>query len=553
MLDAESVAGHAFSRRSALKRSAGVMALLSSTAAFETLAGTPASAKVRHRHAFSEPQFSDIQVDLGAFFPAAQTLNDGGGDVQVGFPPVFALIQPASLNRTPNVVDKAKFAIALDTIEDAFPASPSGLLFQSIGYGIPYFNRLDQRVVSAHMPKTLAEGQSPLIESVAFPTDVVDGLVGGKNAIIPNVIKARFNVNVVIERNDVVIQSRSDNLANLTNANLWLQGSNNLNGHFVLSPDFDGLFTFQTPRIQFVQQGMPRKVADANNLEFAPRMNPFSTMAMGFIDQQTNSAGPAQIVTFQGNSSAVLTTAKSGDYFDNATIQHLAHTIEDLFAFYATPEQDGKKGEPFTERIQYMFRSNQLGTTNGLPDSNVGNADQFTNGGGPSLLNNVFDGTGAALAAAQDSAGQFTATNATLNATFTGTPRIGHEESLQEFSRAADGTPLHIRADGPGYDSMDVPAFNTSGTGTSQSVFPTPGTDVAAGSNQFKLQFTIYVPTAQLFAQMRTATAAQDLQAKFLDDDGDNGLERFITATRRQNFLVPPRRHRSFPLTELEI
>lgn len=30
-----------------------------------------------------------------------------------------------------------------------------------------------------------------------------------------------------------------------------------------------------------------------------------------------------------------------------------------------------------------------------------------------------------------------------------------------------------------------------------------------------------------------------------------NGLERFITATRRQNFLIPPRRHRAFPLIEL--
>jgi hypothetical protein len=34
-------------------------------------------------------------------------------------------------------------------------------------------------------------------------------------------------------------------------------------------------------------------------------------------------------------------------------------------------------------------------------------------------------------------------------------------------------------------------------------------------------------------------------------DPDDNGLERFLTATRRQNFLVPPRRHRAFPLLEL--
>jgi hypothetical protein len=34
-------------------------------------------------------------------------------------------------------------------------------------------------------------------------------------------------------------------------------------------------------------------------------------------------------------------------------------------------------------------------------------------------------------------------------------------------------------------------------------------------------------------------------------DSSDNGLERFMTVTRRQNFLVPPRRHRAFPMLEL--
>jgi hypothetical protein len=96
--------------------------------------------------------------------------------------------------------------------------------------------------------------------------------------------------------------------------------------------------------------------------------------------------------------------------------------------------------------------------------------------------------------------------------------------------------------DGPGVDAMDVPAFQT---------FPgQPATP--AGSPQFKLQFLIFVPTADFFAQLRTNAAAQDLQHEFLDDeDDDNGLERFLTATRRQNFLVPPRRHRAFPLLEL--
>jgi hypothetical protein len=424
----------------------------------------------------------------------------------------------------------------------------------SVSYGLPYFNRLNQDIVSDHIPTDLASGEPVLIEAVPMDTDVVGGFVGGPNAIFPGVQKVRFNVDVVIEKNDVLLHTRSDNLSNLTNINAWLQGSNTLNGRHVRSPHFRGLFNFETPRVQFLKIGMPKQVAEANGFEFAGRMNPDSAMAMGFIDQQTDSSGPAEIVTFVGNSSAHLTSAKAGDYFDNGTIAHFSHDIDDLFAFFATPEQESQLqggGEPFTERVQYMFRSNQLGTQHGIPSE--GNADQFTNGGGPAFINNVFQGTGAALAGAQDSAGLFTPTNATLNATFTGKPRIGHEAALQEFSRAADGTPLHIRMDGPGFDSMDVPAFNTAGVANvvNDGTFATPGTNVPAGSNQFKLEFIVFVPTAQLFANMRNAAAAQKAQKEFNVDAGDNGLERFITATRRQNFLVPPRRHRAFPLIEL--
>jgi hypothetical protein len=108
---------------------------------------------------------------------------------------------------------------------------------------------------------------------------------------------------------------------------------------------------------------------------------------------------------------------------------------------------------------------------------------------------------------------------------------------LQQSSRAADGTPIHIRMDGPGFDNLDV----------------------LDGSNQPKLQFTIFVPTADFFATMRANQAALKYQAfeqgrggstTGTVDSDDNGLERFLTATRRQNFLVPPRSRRAFPLRE---
>jgi hypothetical protein len=546
----DDVFGRTASRRSALK--AGAAAVVASQAAvLEQFVVAP------RRPAFAAPAFSDIQFDIGRFmvpgtFSAPGTFNDGAGNVVAGFGPIFTLFAPARLSRNPTKADQAVLANALSTIEAHFDASPSGLLIVSVSYGVPYFNRLPQALVQSRVPRLLSNpNRSVLEESPAFPTDVVSGVVGGPGAVIPNVKKDRFNVNVVIENNDILFQFRSDSTANLANALAWLEGSGNLHGQVIPSPAFNGLLLFQTPRLQFMQPGLPRRMADSaaasspNLYEFHTRVNPNSPMVMGFADQAVDSSAPtADVVTFVGSSHARLTNARPGDYFDNGCIAHFSHVIDDLYQFYSLPNQDANRpgGEPFTERVQYMFRSNQLGTPHGIPHE--GNADQFNNGGGPAFINNVFQGTGAVVNGARDAGGLFTPSNSTLDATFTGTPRVGHEAGLQRVSRAADGTPLHIRNDGPGFDAMDVPAFRT---------FPGPGgVDVPAGSNQFKLQFIIFVPTSEFFRAMRVSVAAQDLQHQFLaDQDDDNGLERFITATRRQNFLVPPRRHRSFPLLEL--
>ncbi len=348
----------------------------------------------------------------------------------------------------------------------------------------------------------------------------------------------------MIESNDMVFHLRSDSLTNLTSVSLWLQGSNDLNGQHVPSPDFGGLLSFQTPRVQFVQQGLPRKLADEHGFEFASRINPDSTMAMGFVDQQTNASGPAAITTFVGNASAKLTSAQPGDYFDNGSIAHFSHVIEDLYQFYALPGQDPRhagrgavhRAVPVHVPLQPARHAQR--DPLGRPPRAIPRRRR------PGLHQQRVPGHRGRAARGPDAHGKFTPGNARLGATFTGEPRIGHEAALQQVSRAADSTPLHIRADGPGLDGMDVPAFRT---------FPAPaGVEVPAGSNQFKLQFFIYVPTADLFARMRTEQAAQQLQKDFLaGETDDNGLERHITATRRQNFLVPPRRHRAFPLLEL--
>ncbi|HEY0804776.1 MAG TPA: hypothetical protein VGD84_06920, partial [Pseudonocardiaceae bacterium] len=178
----------------------------------------------------------------------------------------------------------------------------------------------------------------------------------------------------------------------------------------------------------------------------------------------------------------------------------------------------------------------------GLP-SPFNATDMYKNGGCPAFVTNKFAGTNDAFLDAQDAGGKYNPNDPAakqVTETFTGLPRIGHEQALQRSSRAADGTPIHIRVDGPGLSSLDVPAFQT---------FP-GGTNVGAGSLQPKLEFSIFMPTAESFRSMRVNVAAQDLQAQFNVDPADNGLERFITATRRQNFLIPPRNVRAFPLVE---
>src|SRR5207253_2608721 len=151
------------------------------------------------------------------------------------------------------------------------------------------------------------------------------------------------------------------------------------------------------------------------------------------------------------------------------------------------------------------------------PMPSLGNKDQFTDGGGPAFIENVYQGRDDALR------------NARAIDTYNHEHRIGHLSALQRSSRATDGTPIHIRMDGPGFDAMDVPD----------------------GSNQPKLQFTIFVPAADFFANLRKHQGALDLTKANGVQADDNGLERFITATRRQNFLVPPRVHRAFPLVEI--
>ncbi len=500
-------------------------------AATVTTVGAAAWRPQRANAATAATAFPDIQFDIGAFVHPAQTV----AGVLVDFGVQYTFLAPAALTRNPTKRDQTVLANALATIESSYAFSPSGV-FTFVSYGLPYFHRLPSSLVASAMPRlTFNHSRFALEEAVPSPTDV--------SPLNPGISKRLFNVPVQIESNDVLFTLRSDSLVNITEVAAWFNGSNILNGKAVASPAFNGLFNFKTPRLNFVQPGLPRQVAAANNFSFTKQINPASSMWMGFVDQQVAGSAPnGATVTFAGTAAAVLTTAKAGDYFDNGSVQHLSHVIDDLEQFYSVDGTDSDEPETFSERIQYMFRSKTPSGAPGLPFPQDP-SDAFTNGGG------LGAPTGS-LATQQQSAflqNQFNgpndqATNFDPSVTDHQKYRVGHLAGLQRSSRAPNGTPLHIRNDGPGLSSQDVPD----------------------GSAQPTLEFMAFVPTAEFFRVMRINSASLDFvkageqggtaasvpPGVEAADSGDDGLERFTQATRRQNFLMPPRRHRSFPLLE---
>jgi hypothetical protein len=490
--------GSPLSRRSLLRTGAAAAGALGTLAMLEKLAWIP------EREALAEEvAFPDVQFDIGAFCPPARTI-DG---VLVGMPPIHTVFLTARLSNTPSKADAGRMESALRAIEANYPYA-SGGIFTHVSYSDNYFNRLPSTVVNANMPRTLSGNQPVLKRSVPGPTDVAPG-----NREM-QLRRPEFRVPVRMESNDLLFTIRGDNSTYVADVVQFLSGSNRLIGRPVTSPRFDASMTITSTRAMFVQMGLPRNVAATNNLPFESFVNPFSPMWMGFADQQVDASSPAEDVTFLGAHGIRLTNVQRGQYFDNGAIQHLSHVLLDLQQFYVDGTPVEKPGddprEPFEERLQYMFET--------PPQVAQNKADPFRNGGGPqdrgaigAFLPNRFRGAGYARQSAQ----QF--------------GRVGHVSALHRSGRTADGRPIHLRIDGPGFDAMDT----------------------TTGRNTAKLQFSGFFPSADFFADLRRNLGAVDLLEEFDLEEEDHGLERFSTATRRQNYLIPPRRHRAFPLIEL--
>jgi hypothetical protein len=302
----------------------------------------------------------------------------------------------------------------------------------------------------------------------------------------------------ILEANDVAVLLRSDQLDHVA------AGSKAI---------FDlGLFEVTSIRKGFAGggfdggEGLPKKMAVAAQVPGAYLIPDGAELFLGFTSTQKAGLGPPKIANVEELGFA------NGGYFAQGTHLAVSHISEDVEAWYVN--------FPHDERVATVFR----------PGLQVKETVQ-TVPQGPKDVSNV----------------------GRVRRDFARTKQIGHSAALQTVSRLpttavgssgaiyAPGTAIPHRAD---FNTLDNPFFwsaDPERDGMS--------TEPAAG-----VHFVVFNPSSDDFNRGRLAmdgVLPDGTKLPFHPRDRGQGFNSILRTTHRQNFLVPPRRHRSFPLVEL--
>jgi hypothetical protein len=306
----------------------------------------------------------------------------------------------------------------------------------------------------------------------------------------------------VLEDNEAVVLLRSDSSRHIAD------GARTL---------FHDLAVFEPTSIRrgFVgggfggRQSLPKKVAVAAGVAGADLIPDTAQLFLGFTSTQKEALGPRRIANFETLGYVDL---GPGAYFRRGTHMHVSHVLEDLESWYLNFD--------FQERVETAFR----------PGLRV-RPDAQTVAQGPHQVEH----------------------DAQVKRDFRDTGRIGHSSAIQTTSRLerdmigedgthyARGTAIPQRAD---FNTLDNP-FAWSADPQRDAMQSTP----AAG-----VHFVVFNPSSDDFDRNRLAmdgVLPDGTRLPLPAHARGQGFNSILQTTHRQNFLVPPRRHRSFPLAEL--
>jgi hypothetical protein len=261
----------------------------------------------------------------------------------------------------------------------------------------------------------------------------------------------------------------------------------------------------------FVGGGLPKQMALAAGVPGAELIPDTAELFLGFTSTQKNGLGPERIANIE---TLGYSDGGPGGYFRGGTTMHLSHLREDIQAWYSRFTYSERADRTFQPGITLM-----PGTLTITPTDPVA---------GPATVErNLF---------AYRRAGA-----------------IGHAASLHPASRlqadvvGPDGTlykkntAIPQRAD---FNTLDNPFYWTADPDRDQM-----RSEPAAG-----LHFVVFHPTSDDFHRNRLAMDGVMPDGTTIDltpRERGQGMNSVLHTTHRQNFLVPPRRHRAFPLAEL--
>jgi hypothetical protein len=432
------------------------------------------------------------------------------GAVAVHVPPLHDHVITAKLNvpASAGALQEAQALLdyVLSDLETHFPPTPAGVGI-SIAWGLPYFEQYIPSLgkssdyfnagtrfpvylpVDVATSKTKGETVYALQEARTFPSDTPPAGFGP----------------VRLEQNHLAVLLRSDLLANITAATNALFGTG--------SGQAGSLFTVTSIRQGFAgggfygNQGLPSKLALAAGIPGAASIPRQSPLFMGFTSTLVSNMGPdviANLETLRG-----VTDQWPNGYFKQGTTMHLSHLYEDLDTWYTKrfPTYDQQ-----VHAMQYPGISPKQGTYALQPPGQ--SAAQVAKG--------------VKRYHSYGHSGSLSVVDSTASKT-----KSNYGESYPA------GTTIPVRGD---FNTLDNPFHYTSDpTGDHFSTTPSAG-----------LHFLMFQPTIGIFNSVRLAMDGH-FPGETLPVSPHSthaGINSVLQTTHRQNYLVPPRRHRSFPLAE---
>jgi hypothetical protein len=385
---------------------------------------------------------------------------------------------------------------ALQLVEAPYAPTAAGLTIV-VGWGLPYFRSyLPTALVEATMPidvqysATSGTRQYALLDAIRFPIDRDE---------------------MLLEENDIVFLMRSDDQSIIAAAERALFEDQSSAAYI------GDLFGLTSVRKGFVGRGfgkrsVAKQLAQAAGVLGADSIPDDAQLMMGFTSTQQGALAPGKLVNFE--TMPGVTNQWPTGYFMGGTTMHVSHLFEDLSFWYGSFTPAARTSRMFSPR------TNAPAGTVTIPNgaNNVSSMQQVLNDASAGTLGH--------------------------NATLQQANRLGAATTDNYGTSYVPGTPISLRDD---FNTLDNPFFWSSQVDLDQwSDRPAPG-----------LHFVIFTATSQQFHRMKLAMdgvmpdGTNLRQPPHSIPDSANGINQAIRATHRQNFLVPPRARRSFPLAEL--